>query len=63
MDNADETGHARQVREYYDHNTERFLRWGKDEGTSNLHGALWPPEVTSIGDDRRTVRDSFRFTV
>jgi hypothetical protein len=63
MDTADETRHARQVRAYYDQNTERFLRRGKDEGTANLHGALWPPEVTSIGDDRRTVRDSFRFTV
>jgi len=50
MDTADETCHSRQVRDYYDHNTERFLRWGKDEGTSNLHGALWPPEVTSLGE-------------
>ena len=50
MDTADETRHARQVRAYYDHNTERFLRWGKDEGTSNLHGALWSPEVTSLGE-------------
>jgi SAM-dependent methyltransferase len=50
MDTTDETRHARQVRAYYDHNTERFLRWGKDEGTSNLHGALWPPEVTSLGE-------------
>jgi SAM-dependent methyltransferase len=48
MDPAQTTRHARQVREYYDHNTERFLRWGKDEGTANLHGALWPPEVTSL---------------
>ncbi len=50
MDPAQTTRHARQVREYYDHNTERFLRWGKDEGTANLHGALWPPEVTSLGE-------------
>jgi SAM-dependent methyltransferase len=49
MDRSDETRHARQVRRYYDHNTERFLRWGKDEGTCNLHGALWPPGVTSLG--------------
>jgi SAM-dependent methyltransferase len=49
MDPAQTTRHARQVREYYDHNTERFLRWGKDEGTANLHGALWPPDVTSLG--------------
>lgn len=49
MDPAGETRHARQVREYYDLNTERFLRWGKDEGTANLHGALWLPEVTSLG--------------
>lgn len=39
-----------QVRHYYDHNTERFLRWGKDEGTGDLHGALWPPEVKSLGE-------------
>jgi SAM-dependent methyltransferase len=42
------TRHARQVKSYYDRNTARFLRWGKDEGTFNLHGALWPPEVTSL---------------
>jgi SAM-dependent methyltransferase len=48
VDNVDGTGHLRQVREYYDRNTERFLRWGKDEGTFNIHGALWPPEVTSL---------------
>lgn len=41
-------GHLRQVRKYYDQNTARFLRWGKDEGTRNLHGALWPPEVNSL---------------
>jgi SAM-dependent methyltransferase len=50
MDPAQTTRHARQVREYYDHNTERFLRWGKHEGTANLHGALWPPDVTSLGE-------------
>jgi len=49
MDTADATRHARQVRDYYDRNTGRFLRWGKDEGTLNLHGALWPPGVTSLG--------------
>lgn len=49
MDPADATRHARQVRDYYDRNTGRFLRWGKDEGTGNLHGALWPPEVSSLG--------------
>ena len=25
------------------------MRWGKDEGTFNIHGALWPPEVSSLG--------------
>jgi SAM-dependent methyltransferase len=49
MDPADATRHARQVRDYYDRNTGRFLRWGKDEGTGNLHGALWPPGVSSLG--------------
>jgi SAM-dependent methyltransferase len=50
MDNVDRSRHPRHVREYYDHNTERFLRWGKDEGTFNIHGALWPPEVHSLGE-------------
>jgi cyclopropane fatty-acyl-phospholipid synthase-like methyltransferase len=45
---VDQDRHTRQVSAYYDRNTERFLRWGKDEGTLNLHGALWPPEVTSL---------------
>lgn len=48
MNFADEPGHARKVREYYDLNTERFLRWGKDEGTRNIHAALWPREVMSL---------------
>jgi SAM-dependent methyltransferase len=48
MDPAYTTRPPRQVREYYDHNTKRFLRWGKDEGTCNIHGALWPPEVRSL---------------
>jgi hypothetical protein len=48
MNYADEPEHARQVREYYDLNTGRFLRWGKDEGTRNIHAALWPPEVGSL---------------
>ncbi len=50
MDNVERSRHPRQVREYYDHNTERFLRWGKDEGTFNIHGALWPPGVRSLGE-------------
>ena len=49
MDPVDATRHARQVRDYYDRNTGRILRWGKDEGTGNLHGALWPPEVNCLG--------------
>jgi SAM-dependent methyltransferase len=48
MRNADATKHARWVREYYDHNTRRFLKWGRDVGTLNLHAALWPPEVRSL---------------
>ena len=48
MHNADITQHARWVREYYDHNTRRFLKWGKDEGTLNMHAALWPSEVQSL---------------
>ena len=48
MHNADLAKHARWVREYYDHNTRRFLKWGKDEGTLNMHAALWPPEVQSL---------------
>jgi cyclopropane fatty-acyl-phospholipid synthase-like methyltransferase len=50
MGYADRYRHTRQVRAYYDQNTKRFLRWGKDEGTFNIHGALWPPEVRSLGE-------------
>lgn len=49
MNDAGEPEHDRQVREYYDHNTGRFLRWGEDQGRSNIHGALWPPGVRSLG--------------
>jgi cyclopropane fatty-acyl-phospholipid synthase-like methyltransferase len=48
MNQAYTNRHARQVTSYYDRNTARFLRWGKDEGTFNIHGALWPPEVKSL---------------
>ena len=50
MNDAGEPEHARPVREYYDHNTERFLCWGKDDGTGNLHAALWPPEIASLAE-------------
>jgi SAM-dependent methyltransferase len=50
MNDARGIVHARQVREYYDRNTGRFLHWGKDQGTFNIHGALWPPEVRSLGE-------------
>lgn len=42
--------HARQVRDYYDRNTARFLRWGMDDGTCNLHAALWPPGVARLAE-------------
>jgi len=48
--NENETGHLRQVREYYDHNTRRFLNWGKDAGTLNMHAALWPPGVKTLDE-------------
>jgi SAM-dependent methyltransferase len=48
MNPTQDLDHARQVRDYYDLNTERFLRWGKDDGTRNLHAALWPSEVGSL---------------
>jgi SAM-dependent methyltransferase len=47
-ENVGGTDHLRQVRKYYDHNTGRFLKWGKGESTFNLHGALWHPEVKSL---------------
>jgi cyclopropane fatty-acyl-phospholipid synthase-like methyltransferase len=50
MDMADRSRYPRKVREYYDHNTERFLRWGKDEGTFNIHAALWPRDVHTLGE-------------
>jgi SAM-dependent methyltransferase len=48
VENVGGTDHLRQVRKYYDHNTGRFLKWGKGESTFNLHGALWHPEVKSL---------------
>jgi SAM-dependent methyltransferase len=45
---ADPRPHLLQVREYYDRNTPRFLRWGADGGTLHLHAALWPPGVASL---------------
>ena len=50
VDNVGGTDHLRQVRKYYDHNTGRFLKWGKGERTFNLHGALWHPEVRSLAE-------------
>jgi SAM-dependent methyltransferase len=42
------TDHLRQVRRYYDHNTGRFLKWGKGARTLNFHGALWHPDVKTL---------------
>jgi len=39
----DPGGAVAAVRAYYERNTRRFLRWGRDAGTANLHAALWPP--------------------
>jgi cyclopropane fatty-acyl-phospholipid synthase-like methyltransferase len=50
VDNVGGTDHLRQVKKYYDHNTERFLKWGKSERTFNIHGALWHPEVKSLAE-------------
>jgi cyclopropane fatty-acyl-phospholipid synthase-like methyltransferase len=50
VDSVGGTDHLRQVRQYYDHNTGRFLKWGKGESTFNLHGALWSPEVKSLAE-------------
>ena len=47
MDGID---YLRQVKKYYDQNTERFLKWGKDESSFNLHGALCHPEVNSLAE-------------
>lgn len=44
----EETPHAGRVRDYYDRNTGRFLKWGRDEGTANLHAALWAPGVRTL---------------
>ncbi len=41
---------AAAVREYYERNTRRFLRWGRDGGTHNLHAALWPPGVGTTAE-------------
>jgi cyclopropane fatty-acyl-phospholipid synthase-like methyltransferase len=35
------------VAHYYDNNTRRFLRFGKNKGTQNIHQQLWLPEVSS----------------
>jgi cyclopropane fatty-acyl-phospholipid synthase-like methyltransferase len=40
--------HIRRVQRYYDANTGRFLKWGRDEGTANLHAALWPAGVRTL---------------
>lgn len=40
--------HIRRVQSYYDANTARFLKWGRDEGTANLHAALWAEGVGSL---------------
>jgi cyclopropane fatty-acyl-phospholipid synthase-like methyltransferase len=48
MPPPDESLHLKQVRSYYDRNTARFLNWGRDEGTANLHAALWPPGVRTL---------------
>jgi cyclopropane fatty-acyl-phospholipid synthase-like methyltransferase len=41
------TDHSRAVARYYDQNTRRFVRWGKNQGTQNIHQALWAEGVKS----------------
>jgi cyclopropane fatty-acyl-phospholipid synthase-like methyltransferase len=42
-----QTDHSRAVARYYDQNTRRFVRWGKNQGTQNIHQALWAEGVKS----------------
>ncbi|RMG74634.1 MAG: class I SAM-dependent methyltransferase [Bacteroidetes bacterium] len=39
--------HAARVRAYYENNTRLFLRLGKDQGTQNIHQALWAEGITT----------------
>ena len=39
--------HAARVRAYYETNTRLFLRLGKDQGTQNIHQALWAEGVST----------------
>ncbi|MEJ5360294.1 MAG: methyltransferase domain-containing protein [Desulfobacterales bacterium] len=43
-------GGTAAVREYYERNTVRFLRWGRDGGTQNLHAALWTPATKTTAE-------------
>ena len=36
------------VRQYYDHNTARFLRHGQHEHTRNIHQPLWAEGISSV---------------
>lgn len=39
--------HARGVRDYYDRNTHRFLRFGHGGASAAIHRAVWGPGVTT----------------
>ncbi|MEO0468533.1 MAG: class I SAM-dependent methyltransferase [Bacteroidota bacterium] len=39
-----------RVKAYYDNNTRRFLKLGKNQNTGNIHQALWAPGVKSFDD-------------
>lgn len=40
-----EPQHTAEVREFYEHNTPRFLQLGKHGGSLNIHQALWAEDV------------------
>lgn len=40
--------HTEAVKHFYDHNTAKFLRWGKHQQTYNIHQALWAKGVDSL---------------
>lgn len=42
--------HSKAVREFYEHNTAAFLRWGKHEQTFNIHQPLWAEGVATADE-------------
>ena len=42
--------HLQHVKNYYERNTKKFLKFGHNQGATAIHAALWPEGIQEVHD-------------